>query len=77
MNNNRSCSRRSGRERCLQAPLTLDHGAVIDCIRELDTTIIPRGGTNIAEAIRYTDRPFGQNEKENRALILFTDGEEL
>jgi Ca-activated chloride channel family protein len=61
----------------LQAPLTLDHGAVIDCIRELDTNIIPRGGTNIAEAIRYTERPFGQGEKENRALILFTDGEEL
>jgi Ca-activated chloride channel family protein len=61
----------------LQAPLTLDHGAVIDCIRELDTTIIPRGGTNIAEAIRYTERPFGEGDKENRALILFTDGEEL
>jgi Ca-activated chloride channel homolog len=61
----------------LQAPLTLDHGAVIDCVRELDTTIIPRGGTNIAEAIRYAERPFGQGEKENRALILFTDGEEL
>jgi Ca-activated chloride channel family protein len=61
----------------LQAPLTLDHGAVIDCIRELDINIIPRGGTNIAEAIRYTERPFGQGEKENRALILFTDGEEL
>ena len=50
---------------------------MIDCIRELDTTIIPRGGTNIAEAIRYTARPFGQGEKENRAIILFTDGEEI
>lgn len=61
----------------LQAPLTLDHSAVIDCIRELDTTIIPRGGTNIAEAIRYSERPFGKGDKENRAFILFTDGEEL
>ena len=61
----------------LQAPLTLDHGAVIDCIRELDTNIIPRGGTNIAEAIRYSARPFGEGDKENRAFILFTDGEEL
>jgi Ca-activated chloride channel homolog len=61
----------------LQAPLTLDHSAVIDCIRDLDTTIITRGGTNIADAIRYAARPFGQGDKENRALILFTDGEEL
>jgi Ca-activated chloride channel family protein len=61
----------------LQAPLTLDHGAVIDCIRELDTNIIPRGGTNIAEAIRYSERPFGKGDKENRAFVLFTDGEEL
>jgi Ca-activated chloride channel family protein len=50
---------------------------VIDCIRELDTTIIPRGGTNIAEAIRSAERPFGEGHKENRAFILFTDGEEL
>jgi Ca-activated chloride channel family protein len=61
----------------LQAPLTLDHGAVIDCIRDLDTKIIPRGGTNIAEAIRYATRPFGEGNKENRAFVLFTDGEEL
>jgi Ca-activated chloride channel family protein len=61
----------------LQAPLTLDHSAVIDCIRDLDTTIITRGGTDIADAIRYAARPFGQGDKENRALILFTDGEEL
>jgi Ca-activated chloride channel homolog len=61
----------------LQAPLTLDHTAVIDCIQDLDTTIITRGGTNIAEAIRYAARPFGQGDKENRALVLFTDGEEL
>jgi Ca-activated chloride channel family protein len=61
----------------LQAPLTLDHSAVIDCIRELDTTIIPRGGTNIAEAIRYVERPLGKGDKENRAFILFTDGEEI
>jgi Ca-activated chloride channel family protein len=61
----------------LQAPLTLDHNAVMDCIQDLDTTIITRGGTNIADAIRYAVRPFGQGDKENRALILFTDGEEL
>jgi len=61
----------------MQAPLTLDHGAVIDCINDLDTNIIPRGGTNIAEAINFAVERFGKGDKENRALILFTDGEEI
>jgi len=61
----------------MQAPLTLDHGAVIDCINDLDTNIIPRGGTNIAEAINFAVERFGKGYKENRALILFTDGEEI
>jgi Ca-activated chloride channel family protein len=61
----------------MQAPLTLDHAAVVDCIDNLDTNIIPRGGTNIAEAINFAAQRFGKGAKENRALILFTDGEEL
>jgi Ca-activated chloride channel family protein len=61
----------------MQAPLTLDHAAVIDCIDDLDTNIIPRGGTNIAETINFAVQRFGKGGKENRALILFTDGEEL
>ncbi len=32
----------------LQAPLTADHSAVLNSLAELDTTIIPRGGTDIA-----------------------------
>ena len=61
----------------LQAPLTADHGAVLDALHELDTDIIPRGGTNIAEAIRTAVDAFGKGESDNRALVLFTDGEEL
>ncbi len=61
----------------LQAPLTFDHGAVLSALRELDTTIIPRGGTDIAEAIRESVDAFGKGESDNRALVLFTDGEEL
>ena len=61
----------------LQAPLTSDFGAVRDSLQELDTDIIPRGGTNLAEAIRAADEAFGKGESEHRALIIFSDGEEL
>ncbi len=61
----------------LQAPLTSDFGAVRDSLQELDTEIIPRGGTNLADAIKAADEAFGKGESEHRALIIFSDGEEL
>ncbi len=61
----------------LQAPLTADFSAVLGSLEELDTEIIPRGGTNLAEAIRVAVDAFGKGESEHRALIIFTDGEEL
>ena len=61
----------------LQAPLTSDFGAVRDSLQELDTDIIPRGGTNLADAIKAADEAFGKGESEHRALIIFSDGEEL
>src|SRR4051812_7140533 len=61
----------------LQAPLTADTSAVLASLHELDTTIIPRGGTNIAEAIHTAVDAFGKGESEDRAIVLFTDGEEL
>jgi Ca-activated chloride channel family protein len=61
----------------LQAPLTVDYGAVLGALNELDTEIIPQGGTNIAEMIQTARDAFGKGESDNRALIVFTDGEEL
>jgi Ca-activated chloride channel homolog len=61
----------------LQAPLTIDYDAAIDSVNELDTRIIPEGGTNISEAIALATRTFGKSATGNRALIIFTDGEEL
>ncbi|MEX1118598.1 MAG: VWA domain-containing protein [Terrimicrobiaceae bacterium] len=61
----------------LQAPLTLDRSASLAAIDELDTDIIPKGGTNIAEAIRLAMKAFGKGEGQTRALIVLTDGEEL
>ena len=61
----------------LQAPLTSDFAATKDTLSELDTDIIPRGGTNLTEAITAANDAFGKGESDQRALIIFTDGEEL
>jgi len=61
----------------LQAPLTLDYSAVVNSLDELDTNVIPKGGTNIAAAISTAEEAFGKAEGQTRALIVLTDGEEL
>ena len=61
----------------LQAPLTLDKGAVLTSINDLDTGTIPKGGTDIAAAIQMAIAAFGKGEGTSRALVIMTDGEEL
>jgi Ca-activated chloride channel family protein len=61
----------------LQAPLTVDYAEVLNTLRDMDTNMIPVGGTNIAEAIESSVQAFGGGESDHRALIIFSDGEEL
>src|SRR5881398_3204298 len=61
----------------LQAPLTIDYEAAVESINDLDTKTIPEGGTNIGEAIALATQTFGKSAMGNRALIIFTDGEDL
>jgi Ca-activated chloride channel family protein len=61
----------------LQAPLTIDYDAAVEAVNDLDTNTIPEGGTNISEAIDLAVRTFGKSAIGNRAVIIFTDGEEL
>lgn len=61
----------------LQAPLTLDYSAVTNALEELDTNVIPMGGTNLAAAINAAIEAFGKAEGNTRALVVLTDGEEL
>ncbi|PYI94096.1 MAG: hypothetical protein DME97_04310 [Verrucomicrobia bacterium] len=61
----------------LQAPLTIDYAAAVEAINDLDTTTIPEGGTNISAAIDLAVQTYGKSAIGNRALIIFTDGEEL
>ena len=61
----------------LQAPLTIDYDAVIEAVNDLDTKTIPEGGTNISSAITLATQSFGKSAMGNRAMIIFTDGEDL
>src|SRR5256714_1088304 len=61
----------------MQAPLTIDYDAVVEAITDLDTRTIPEGGTKISSAITLATQSFGKSAMGNRALVIFTDGEEL
>ena len=61
----------------VQCPLTLDYGAAKMFLSELDPSLIPKGGTQIGEAIIKSVNAFEGNERNTRALILITDGENL
>ncbi|MGY8642750.1 MAG: VWA domain-containing protein [Verrucomicrobiales bacterium] len=61
----------------LQAPLTVDHDAVLESIAQLDSEIIPRGGTNIEAPVQLALDTFFEAESKESALIIFSDGEDL
>lgn len=60
----------------LQCPLTIDDDAFRQSIDALDTTIIPQGGTAIAQAIQTALEAFGADTGNLKVLVLFTDGED-
>lgn len=60
----------------LQCPLTLDYNAFTECLEQTDPSVLNRGGTDIAAAIR-TALPAFANENNFKILILISDGEEL
>lgn len=59
------------------APLTTDHDAIRETIVGLDTSILPVAGTNLAPAIEAAADAFKDAPSRRRALVLFTDGEDL
>ncbi|HXJ61563.1 MAG TPA: VWA domain-containing protein [Verrucomicrobiae bacterium] len=60
----------------LQCPLTLDDEAFRQSVETLDVTIIPQGGTALAEAIEAAKSAFKQGNDNHKVLVLFTDGED-
>lgn len=59
----------------LLAPLTIDHSSVRDTIGQLDTRIIPSGGSNIAAAVKTAFKTFSKIGHRSNALIIISDGE--
>ena len=61
----------------LVCPITLDYGAFHESLGAIDTNTIPRGGTNIASAIREAQAALRRRPGSDKILILVTDGEDL
>lgn len=61
----------------LQCPVTLDYNAFRESVDALDTSIIPRGGTDIAAAIHEAQAAFKVRADSDKILVLITDGEDL
>jgi len=61
----------------LQTPLTLDHAAFLLFLDAVQVGFLPDPGTSLAQAIGLAIRAFPQKELKYKALVLFTDGEEL
>src|SRR5258705_3759395 len=61
----------------LVCPITLDYGAFHESLVAIDINTIPRGGTNIASAIREAQAALRRRPGSDKILILVTDGEDL
>jgi Ca-activated chloride channel family protein len=61
----------------LVSPITLDYGAFHESLSAVDVDTIPRGGTNIASAIREAQTALRRRPGSDKILILITDGEDL
>lgn len=60
----------------VQCPLTLDQSAAKMFLDIMDTGLIPRPGTAIADAILISIKAFEQTERKFKVLVLITDGED-
>lgn len=60
----------------LQCPLTIDEEAFRQTLLQIDTDIIPQGGTALAEAIDTAIAAFSKDAGSHRIVILMTDGED-
>lgn len=58
----------------LMCPLTLDYTAFKHSLRAIDGGIIPKGGTDLSEALLMAETVFA-DDANHKILILLTDGE--
>ncbi len=60
----------------VQCPLTHDYGAFRLFLDDMDPRLMPRGGTAIEDALYRAIQSFPDEERNHKAIILFTDGED-
>ncbi|MGB1259785.1 MAG: VWA domain-containing protein [Akkermansiaceae bacterium] len=60
----------------LVAPLTIDHAAIHSSVSQLDTRIIPSGGSDISSVIDVAIKTHGRSNNQSNALIIISDGED-
>lgn len=61
----------------MMCPLTSDYGGFLLSLNDLDTAIIPRGGTNVGGALEEALRGYDKAPAQYKAIILVTDGDNL
>lgn len=59
----------------LQMPLTTDYAAAELFMKSANTRQAPTQGTAISDAIDLAERAFEPNNKQHKALVIITDGE--
>lgn len=59
----------------LQMPLTTDYAAANLFLRSANTSMAPTQGTAIDEAITMAEQSFEEDNKQHKALIVISDGE--
>lgn len=60
----------------LQCPLTIDYAAFLMTLEDVEVGIIPRGGTDIRQALENALQSFEHSGDADRAIVLITDGED-
>jgi Ca-activated chloride channel family protein len=60
----------------LACPLTVDYGAFRLALDEAGPDLVPRGGSALGDALRLAGESFTDDLPENKAVIVFTDGED-
>lgn len=63
-------------EAFVQLPITNDYVSAKMFLQNMDPSLIPTQGTDLARAIRLAMNSFSQQENIGRAIIVITDGED-
>jgi len=60
----------------LQCPLTSDYSALMMYVDDLNSGLVPRGGTAIADALKTAMNSFDPKSSADKLIVLITDGED-